>query len=616
MTPHWLPLSLRWKLILGSAFIEIVMLSLLVINTVRLIETSLREQFVIRLGEISVLLNASISPLMAQLDYGPIYGVFEESQHKNGIVYFVLFDNNGKQVAKSGWAADQPLPTIQKELDLSGDSRRFDAQIQIGIGGQSYGQLRFGISTEFLHSARAKLVRQSLAIAALEIMLSVALLVLLGIWLTQHLRALESASREVGNGNFNVIVNVTSRDEIGQVGDAFNRMTGEIKNRLLELGSRERLLNLSQQAAKIGSYAIDLNTGKWNGTPLLDEILGIDEHFEHDIASWRSILHPDDSALVVADFQKTLWNGQTFSREYRIIRPLDGEVRWVVAWGDFECDSKGTPFLQVGAVQDVTERKQAEDSLKKQVAAREKAEGELRNKVDELARSNADLEQFAYISSHDLREPLRMISSFISLTERRLGDNITAEIKEFIGFAVEGAKRMDQLIQDLLDYSLIGRENKVEEAVDPKKSIADVLANLSYKISETGAKIECEDRLPSITARPKEVVILFQNLISNAIKYCQDGVVPTVKISARREGSAVRFVIADNGIGIEPDECERIFGIFKRLHTKEKYHGTGIGLAICKKIVNNHGGEISASSGGVGTGTSFTFTMPEAQDSA
>jgi signal transduction histidine kinase len=112
------------------------------------------------------------------------------------------------------------------------------------------------------------------------------------------------------------------------------------------------------------------------------------------------------------------------------------------------------------------------------------------------------------------------------------------------------------------------------------------------------------------------VVILFQNLISNAIKYCQDGVAPTVKISASREGSAVRFVIADNGIGIEPDECERIFGIFKRLHTKEKYHGTGIGLAICKKIVNNHGGEISASSGGIGTGASFTFTMPEAQDSA
>lgn len=337
MTPRWLNLSLRWKLILGSALIEIVMLSVLVINNVRLIEASLHEQFSLRLGEISVLLNASISPSMAQLDYGPIHGVFAESRRKEGIAYFVLFDKNGKQVARDGWAVDKPLPAIQEDIDLDSPVRRFDTQIPISIGGQPYGRLQFGISTEFLHIAREKLVRQSLAIAALELVLSIALLVLLGVWLTRHLHKLEVASLAVGQGDFDVTVEVSSADEIARVGEAFNRMTLEIKHRLSELGSSERLLQLSQQAAQIGSYAIDLKTGRWKSSALFDSILGIDEHFERDIPSWQSLLHPDDRARIADDFQATARNGRAFSREYRIVRPINGEVRWVVAWGDYEC---------------------------------------------------------------------------------------------------------------------------------------------------------------------------------------------------------------------------------------------------------------------------------------
>jgi diguanylate cyclase (GGDEF)-like protein/PAS domain S-box-containing protein len=359
MTPRWLRLSLRWKLILGSALIEIAMLSVLVINNVRLIETSLHEQFALRLGEISVLLNASISPAMAQLDYGPIHGVFAESRRKEGIVYFVLFDKKGKQVAIDGWTVDKPLPPIQAEIDLNSTLRRFDTQIPISIGGQSYGQLQFGISTEFLHIAREKLVRQSVAIAVLELVLSIALLVVLGVWLTRHLHKLEVASLAVGQGDFDVTVEVDSADEIARVGEAFNRMTLEIKHRLSDLGSSERLLRLSQQAAQIGSYAIDLNTGRWKSSPLFDAIVGIDEHFDRDIPGWESLLHPDDRAHITNNFQETARNGRAFSREYRIVRPINGEVRWVVAWGDYEFDSTGTPVLQVGAMQDITERKAA-----------------------------------------------------------------------------------------------------------------------------------------------------------------------------------------------------------------------------------------------------------------
>ncbi len=248
--------------------------------------------------------------------------------------------------------------------------------------------------------------------------------------------------------------------------------------------------------------------------------------------------------------------------------------------------------------------------LKNQITAREKVEEELLSKVSELARSNADLEQFAYVASHDLREPLRMVSNFLALIERRLGSQMEGEIKEFIGFAVDGAKRMDSLILDLLDYSRIGRGNVIVQKADANKAVADALANLNTLIEECQAEIKIEQNLPAIYARPDEVTRLFQNLIGNSLKYRQADILPLISISGKYEGDMAEFTIHDNGIGIEPAECERIFGIFKRLHTQEKYKGTGIGLAICRKIVANHGGEIKAHSDGPGTGASFIFTLP------
>ena len=479
-------MSLRWKLILGSALIEAVMLTILVFNNVRLIESSLQDQFELRLREVSVLLNASVAPVMAQLDYAPINGVFAESRRKEGIVYFALFDKGGKHVAGDGWAVDKALPVIQRQIDVKSELRRFDTDIPIGIGSQSYGRLQFGLSTEFLHAAREKLVRQSMAIAIAEIVLSIILLTILGIWLTRHLEKLEVASLAVAKGNFDVNVDVVSSDEVARVGQAFNRMTQEIKHRLSELSSSEqrfrsltalssdwyweqdanlrfsrfqggargeqgqmddiflgktrwecgnplvsedvwahhkaqlearlpfrdfeygyltengetlftstsgepcfdnqgvfigyrgvgkdissrkrieaalvrseRLLRLSSQAAQIGSYAIDLKTGRWESSSLLDDILGLDENFTRDLAGWQNLLHPEDRPRVADDFQSTLRGGRAFSREYRIVRPLNGEIRWVVAWGDYEFDVAGTPMLQVGAMQDITERKAA-----------------------------------------------------------------------------------------------------------------------------------------------------------------------------------------------------------------------------------------------------------------
>ncbi|MDQ5877865.1 MAG: sensor histidine kinase [Pseudomonadota bacterium] len=241
-------LSLRWKLILGSVIVEVTMLALLVVNSVRLIETSLVEQAELRLKEVSVLLNAAVGPSLAAQDYGPILDVFSTSQREQGIAYLALWDNRGRLVALDGWPVAQPLPTPTptKNIDISGNSLRFDTRISITVAGQPYGELQFGVSTRFLVEARSKLMQQSLTIAAIEVSLSVILLILLGIWLTRHLKKLEAASKAVSAGDYSVRLDVDSSDEIGSLAQAFNAMAAEIASRLRALRDSEvRYRNLS-----------------------------------------------------------------------------------------------------------------------------------------------------------------------------------------------------------------------------------------------------------------------------------------------------------------------------------------------------------------------------------
>jgi PAS domain S-box-containing protein len=238
--------SLRWKLIFGSAIVEIFMLTLLVVNSVRLIETSLTEQAELRQKEVSVLLNASLAPLLAAQDYGPILDIFASSSREQGIVYFSLWDNRGRLVALDGWSNGTPLPKPSNYFSVSSDQLRFDTEMPIKIGDQKYGDLQYGISTKFLIEARDKLIRQSAMIAVVEVTLSIILLVLLGIWLTRHLKTLEEASRSVSAGDYGVRLNVKSGDEIGRLSDAFNSMAQKISSQIEAVReSEERFRSLA-----------------------------------------------------------------------------------------------------------------------------------------------------------------------------------------------------------------------------------------------------------------------------------------------------------------------------------------------------------------------------------
>ena len=274
-------------------------------------------------------------------------------------------------------------------------------------------------------------------------------------------------------------------------------------------------------------------------------------------------------------------------------------------------------LLLAGVVifQEMGQRRRAEDEvrnlnadLERRVADRT---AELAERAKDLARSNSELQQFAYVASHDLQEPLRMVASFTQLLAKRYSDKLDDDAREFINYAVDGAKRMQTLISDLLSYSRVGTQGKAFELVHCDAVLDRVLKSLKIAIEDNGAVIAREP-LPAVSGDSIQLSQLFQNLLTNAIKFHGEKP-PLVQISAKKNGSTWKLSVRDNGIGISPDHADRIFVIFQRLHTKTEYPGTGIGLAICKKIVERHGGRIWVE-GSPGGGSTFFFTIPVAQN--
>ncbi|HVW50190.1 MAG TPA: CHASE3 domain-containing protein [Trinickia sp.] len=274
----------------------------------------------------------------------------------------------------------------------------------------------------------------------------------------------------------------------------------------------------------------------------------------------------------------------------------DGQRTHVDANGAPTFDPEGRLVGSVLVLHDVTER--------------ERAERQIRQRTEELARSNRDLEQFAYVASHDLQEPLRAVAGPLQLLQRRYQGQLDARADEFIGHAVDGATRMQTLIDDLLSYSRVGRLEDPKQQVPAEQALEFALKNLAVVIDETGAQIEHE-ALPVVQAISSQLALLFQNLIGNAIKFRSQERTPVIRVRAEPLGREWRFLVADNGIGISEQYFERIFVIFQRLHTRREYPGTGLGLALCKRIVEHHGGKIWVEST-PGEGTTFYFTVPRA----
>ncbi len=384
------------------------------------------------------------------------------------------------------------------------------------------------------------------------------------------------------------------------------------------------------EAGRMGAWEWNIPARRVTWAPTLERIHGLPEgSFDGTFEAYQSDMHPEDRERVLSSIQRVVAERKPEHHvQYRIILP-DGRVRWLETHGRLTLDEEGQPSRLTGVCTDVTERLALEEDARRLVgeqAARAEAERarqhtaelletlrraqtELDQRAQELARSNADLEQFAYVASHDLQEPLRMVASYVQLLARRYRGKLDEDADTFIRYAVDGATRMQALINDLLAYSRVGTRGKEPVPVPLEKCAERALSHLRLALEESGARVEVEP-LPWVKGDETQLAQLLQNLVGNAVKF-RGGRPPRIRVSATREGDTVTVSVEDNGIGIEPQYHERIFAIFQRLHGKEEYPGTGIGLSICKKIVERHGGRIWVEST-LGQGSTFRFTLPAA----
>lgn len=323
---------------------------------------------------------------------------------------------------------------------------------------------------------------------------------------------------------------------------------------------------------KITGYSKEEAIGK---TPRILKSGKYDNQFYKKM--WDTILSGSEFKADLVNKRK---NGEIYYQELSIV-PLR--------------DDNGTVTHFISSSRDVTERKKIEEQV--------------RGLVERLKRSNAELEQFAYVASHDLQEPLRMVTGYLQLLEKKLKDKLGQDEKEFIDFAVDGANRMSRLINDLLEFSRVESKGKQFSKVDCNDVVKVALKNLEKRIRETGANIK-SDNLPVLNGDSNQLIQLLQNLIGNAIKYSKKGSNPEINISVKKDDRKWIFSVKDNGIGIPKGQEERIFQIFQRLHARDEYDGTGIGLAVCKRIVECHNGKIWVESEEK-KGSTFYFTIPE-----
>lgn len=452
--------------------------------------------------------------------------------------------------------------------------------------------------------------RSVLLIGGLALLGALLLAAALARTFTSPVLALQAGAAAIGAGRLDTRIAEGGRDELALLAREFNAMAARLAASEAELRSYAEDLErkVAERAAALVGAQEELRESEQRYRMLVEQagdgifisdasgryvqvndrgcaMLGytLDELLEKNL---RDLIPPEEIGLHPPRLDE-LRAGKTVIAERNLMRK-DGKLLPVEITGKMLSNGQ----LQ-GIVRDITERK--------------KAEQELRQLAAELSRSNADLQQFAYIASHDLQEPLRMVASYTQLLARRYKGRLDGDADEFIGFAVDGATRMQALINDLLAYSRVGTRGKPFEPVDCGRVVAQACANLRLAIEESAAAVDAGP-LPVVCGDATQLLQLFQNLIANGIKF-RGAEPPRIAIAAERRAGDWLFAVCDNGIGVEPQYAERIFIIFQRLHTRADYPGTGIGLAVCKKIVERHGGTIWVEPA-PGRGARFCFTIP------
>ncbi len=417
--------------------------------------------------------------------------------------------------------------------------------------------------------------------------------------------ALQEGTRAVGSGDLSFVLPAHGDDELGELGRSFNRMITDLRS--LTASRAELEAEVVRRREVEGRLRGSLEALEQKDTELVSAAAFITESPFPLMRVDRSgaVLYTNPAGEGVLEcwgmaegdrFSDRLCEETAIALDLGVTRELEARCRSIL-YSIAMVPVAGQEYVNL-YFSEITRRKQAEQTLEAQ--------------AERLRRSNEELERFAYVSSHDLQEPLRSVVSFSQLLERRYRGRLGPDADEYIGFIVEAGIRMQALIQDLLQLSRVSTRKGVPRPVESGVVLEDVLRDLSPAIEASKGTVEY-GHLPRVTADPTQLGQVFANLVSNALKFHREGVPPQVRVSAEPNGGAWRFSVEDNGIGIEPEYFDRIFVIFQRLHTRDEYEGTGIGLALVARIIELHGGRTWVDSC-PGRGSTFFFTLPGSDD--
>ncbi len=356
-----------------------------------------------------------------------------------------------------------------------------------------------------------------------------------------------------------------------------------------EIRRSEERLKLALDAGQIGVWDWDIVQDRIEWSDLVYRIHGVERGmFPGGMENFARLLHPEDRDRIVKSVQAAIEGRAPYDVEFRVIHP-NGEMHWVSAMAQVLRNEEGKPIRMLGATTDISARKQTEA---------------------ELQRKNRDLEEFAFVAGHDLREPLRAVNIYTELILKRLGGE-NAKLNQYATFVRHGITRMDALIDDLLKFSrVVLSEDQAIESADLSASMDDALSLLQNSIRESGAVVDVGP-LPRVRGNELQMTHVFQNLLGNALKYRKKDVRPEIHVSAKPQENQWIISVEDNGIGFEGQFADQVFGLFKRLHSDD-YPGTGLGLAICARVVERYGGRIWAE-GRPGEGATFRFSLPSAE---
>ncbi|KIM00672.1 Phytochrome two-component sensor histidine kinase Cyanobacterial phytochrome B [Paramagnetospirillum magnetotacticum MS-1] len=577
--------SLRLRLLAFSVLVELIMLTLLVTNSVRLIQTHLSDSTQLRLQAQESSYNITLAGQLAERDYAALQSIIEGWGASKGITYMVVTNAAGKVVAAWGHDGNGPLPSAEKVLSPELDEYR--GAFDVVFLGQRYGEARYGLDTRFLGTARRELLHQSLGIAVVEVVLTVTLLAAIGYWLTRHLDMLARASLKVAGGDFSIRLKMEGKDEIAVLTQAFNTMSVAVESRIQDLDESQKRFRAIADFTYAWENWFDTEGHLRWVNPAVERITGYSVAECHEMEGFPLPMVVGDDRPQVSSVLASAQNGQSGQdMEFRI-QNKQGDILWVAMSWQPIFDGEGAPLGTRSSIRDISVQKHSSDLA---------------------VEAKGELERMLFAASHDLQEPIRYILAYTQRLDREFGGEMPERAQSSMTFIREGANQLSLLVKGLVDYTRSNRPMTAFAPVDCRRVVDQAIADCTAMSTANPPQFRVGE-MPVVQADPVLLFILFENLISNAIKFVRPDVPPQVNITAQAEEEGWRIDISDNGIGIDPQYLQTIIRPFSRLHSRSTFPGAGLGLASALKVAKIHGGRLWLDSE-PGKGTTVHIWLP------